>query len=212
MTTTADRLTLLVEWVNDDFWSGDDGPAHQLTSEVQSRLRRFVESFDGSAAAGYVRVEPFGAGAGVLPPDLLLPKLSMLHMALIELLRSGFPEPGYPPSEWKEVSAFPSIQFGLAPPSKRKKKGGAYRLVVSGKPFDLVRFLVIHLLTTAGGESVLASCPAPKAFSSSERCGKFLVTVGQGRPRKFCSDACRIRDHSRDIDNTLRRKNKEKDK
>jgi hypothetical protein len=98
--STPERLDLLLAWLNDE-----DG--RMPSEEVCERLRRFVDSFDGSEAAGFVRVIP---DPRQTPPDFLLRKplfeqfqgeddeLSMLRFALVDLLRRGFaPEPNYVP-------------------------------------------------------------------------------------------------------------------
>lgn len=36
-------------------------------------------------------------------------------------------------------------------------------------------------------------CPAP-GHIGGKRCGRLFVTGGEGRPRKYCSDACGVRD------------------
>ncbi|MDO8795080.1 MAG: hypothetical protein Q7J25_10725, partial [Vicinamibacterales bacterium] len=65
--TTADRFNLFLDWINDDDWLGvDDGldddavvadgvRDDQLMDEVHYRLGRFIESFDGSENAGFLR-------------------------------------------------------------------------------------------------------------------------------------------------------------
>ena len=68
-------------------------------------------------------------------------------------------------------------------------------LLVDGAIGDLVPFLVMHLLTGPGMVTV-SRCRAPAPRNWSERCGRFLVWSGQGRPREFCSGACRVRHHA----------------
>lgn len=82
----------------------------------------------------------------------------------------------------------PSLRFGIRPHTKR---GASVLFVEGGRLRDLVPFLVLHLLTT--GQTVVARCDAPAPGAWSERCGRFYVWIGKGRPREFCSDACRAR-------------------
>ena len=75
---------------------------------------------------------------------------------------------------------------------------GAYMLLVDGDIQDIVPYLVLHLLT--GPNMVtLARCPAPEPGNWSERCGRFIVQPRRGRPRVFCSLACRVREHAKQL-------------
>lgn len=137
-----------------------------------------------------------------------------LHLYLVDILRKGFaPEAGYPEPIGPAVQEFPSLRFGIRgshrarpPKLSRATLGerraytapGAYTLVVDGLLFDLVAYLVQHVLT-ARGMTALARCPAPTAGNWDQRCGRFLVVGTRGRPREFCSEACRVRNHAKGV-------------
>jgi hypothetical protein len=77
---------------------------------------------------------------------------------------------------------------------------GVWVMVVDGRLKHLVPYLVAHLLTMSGMVA-LTRCQAPLPYSFGKRpCGRLLIQHGQGRPRRFCDDACRKNaDHAKDM-------------
>jgi hypothetical protein len=181
--TAPDRLRLLLSWVNND-------PVGPL--QVQLGLAGFVSSFDGSAAAGFVDArERFVARLDEPQPEptgTLAEQYETLRLILREVLQAD-----------AAPRSFPSLRFGVhrvRPPTKRSKlkprerqayqDAGAAVLRVEGSLMDLVPFLLMHLLM-APDMMTVARCPAPQA-------GRWFVQVaGRGRPRDYCTDACRVR-------------------
>ena len=190
--TPLGRLALLVPWVN-----GDGVP------QLRLQLAAFLGSFDGSAGAGHLQVHMGRAAQGGTTPrlerarDLSEAMLEDVRARVIAVLRTGFPlEPRLKDVSGGEVEAFPSLRFGVGRlRAGDRSTAGAYTVVVDGALRDIVPFLVIHLLTTPG-MATLTRCPAPTANNWTERCGRFVITHGKGRPRVFCSEACRVRHHA----------------
>jgi hypothetical protein len=94
--------------------------------------------------------------------------------------------------------------------SKRERQSvlspGAYVLVVNGALRDLVPYLLLQLLT-APGMALVTRCPAPAPHNWDQRCGRFLVgTTERGRPRVFCSGACRVRTFAKELPEKQARK------
>jgi hypothetical protein len=188
--TLADRFSLLIPWLNAEH------DERRPLKEREYRLRRFVTSFDGSAAAGFVRAE-------VLPdaevrrryPDLLF-DLETLHFVLNDLLARGFPK-DY--GSWPVRTDVPTLlllEFGTERQARvpRGQRHGHYRLVVRGALGDLAQYLLMHLLTLPGA-GALTRCPAPAPYDPTAQCGKWLLRAGPGYPRRFCSATCRVRAH-----------------
>ena len=186
--TTADRLDLLLDWVNDADWRRE--------KRLPDRITRFLKSFDGSEDAGFVRAEPFTESTVVPPRSLIgtegIDDYEVLHTVLGDILQRGFPsaDPFLP-----QLMDWTTMRFGIdrqAPVCARswgKKRAGAYVLLVTGRPLELVTWLVMHLLTTPGAVA-LGRCGAPISLQSDERCGRFFRSKDIGRPRVTCSDNC----------------------
>jgi hypothetical protein len=200
--TAPARLALLLPWLNGDGLG---------VVEIRRQLEDFLEAFNMSEGVGHLRTQ---VGQNELR-SISAPELDKLRQSLFDLLRRGFlptPDEHRASGEWWPwLQPFPSLQFGaihrsrqspgkLSRATKSERRAyaapGAYTQLVVGKLRDLVPFLVLHLLT-APGMAVIARCPAPAPNDRTSRCGRFLVTAGRGRPRKFCSrKACRIRNHA----------------
>ena len=101
-----------------------------------------------------------------------------------------------------EVSlACPSLRFGVRPGAEPELHVDARRVR------DLVAFLLLHLLTL--GEVTVGVCDAPTERKWKRRCNQVFVQNGHGRPRRFCSDACRRRHFDKRKDVEERRKLRE---
>ena len=220
LTNAPDRFRLLLDWINDDDWIADDVHDRVSRKEVRDRIRTFIESFDGSEQAGFLRAELFRSsrpsfiptrGAHEQPIDER-EELTELHFLLEDLLKRGFPpEPGYEPAAWSELVGLSSlaygmkreapIRFGKGAKDRKWWKGrpGACVSVIAGNRSDLVQFLVMHLLRLPGGVT-LARCAAPAPNAPTRRCGRFVLTAGRGRPREFCvGNACKKRHHDAEV-------------
>jgi len=202
--TAPDRLALLLPWLNGE----------PLTdADIRRQLRSFVRSFDEATEdTGYLRVVGMAA-AGVLSLDATA--LQRLRDELRAVIHSGFPHdrsigPDRIERTWavRQRPVPYRLLFGtvrvrdeepIVKPSRKEKRQreapGAYELIVSGDMSDLVPYLVMHLLTASKAVAV-ARCPAPAPNNWDERCRQFLIRSGQGHPREFCSEACRVRSHA----------------
>ena len=219
--TAPARLNLLLPWLNGTFdehvwgpnptyghpvYGAGEGPEDFAVQTDYSAIRRavadFVQSFDGSAGAGYVLAEPDDEVAA-LDDDAL----DNLEAALRILLKQGFGE-----NPFDAEMEFPasSLRFavrnaGRQKPAKRSvKRGGklggidggvtalrnyrapgAYALRVKGPTPELVPFLLGHLLTAPDMVSV-KRC-------ERQGCTRFVITATakRGRPQRFCGEGCR---------------------
>lgn len=209
--TPRDRLALLVPWIN-----GEPVPRLKLV------LLAFLGSFDGTAASGFVQTYSGWLTRGSVPSRLEpAARLTPAHLVdvrarLVEALERGFRQP-VPKGDHARVIEYPSLRFGvrgtgrpplgtpLAPAKgtlrarfserealRRYRAPGAYVLLVDGTLLDMVPFLALHLLKEPG-MARLTRCPAPAPNDWTQRCGKFVLTHGMGRPSIFCSEGCKVR-------------------
>lgn len=194
--STADRLELLLPWINDERYPQS---AREWREELPERLARFVASFNGSAEAGYVRatVAPSDRPPWLQEGTENIDQDEVLHTVLADILRRGFPNNKGTLDYVDGLLPIHDLRFGVerraAPSSKRKdrQQAGAYVQVVAGERMYLVSWLVMHLLTLPGALD-LRKCDAPRPYST-ERCGHYFVAGGRGRPQQFCSRTCQQR-------------------
>lgn len=200
--TAPARLNLLLPWIN-----GESLPKELVRQRVMSFLHDFVgqnlsaKTYDSMWTAYHATAAEFEA----------------TRRKVRRLMEAGFPDSGGESRYLKETEdrrgrpAFipvgdrsglenigfddmllplscPSLRFGIKPHAKHE---ASELFVEGGRLQDLVGFLVLHLLTA--GQTVVARCDAPAPAAWHERCGRFYVWVGRGRPRSFCSDECRTR-------------------
>jgi hypothetical protein len=209
--TAPERLALLLPWINSD--------ALVEAARVLGDVEAFVESFDGSQAAGYVEVAR-GDLDGI--PDFVQKEMSEaspptaeelddLRVQLRLLMEQGFGDQaqlatgagsslrfavrsGGERSKpgWRQTSGGNRVREGGVGAMERYQAPGAYVLQVYGSLLDVVPFLVMHLLTQPQMVSV-RRCLA---------CGRFRVlqTGARGAPPKHCGKACR------DLSYAMRRK------
>jgi hypothetical protein len=125
---------------------------------------------------------------------------------VLALVRKGFPyEAGQEAEYGERLEAFPSLRLGVrrvapagwqlrrAARQRYRTEPGAYEVLVDGELRDLVPYLVLRLLTGPGA-AMLARCPGPERGSrGGRRCGRLFTLKVMGRPRKFCSGACKVR-------------------
>lgn len=206
--TAPDRLALLLPWLNGESLTNTD---------TRQQLRSFLRSFDEATAdTGYLRVIGMAAADGL---SLDATALERLRDELRFVLRSGFPldrsiGPERTERTWevrqrpvpyrlflgtvRRREETPSAEPHKNPSSGAKRQHampGAYEMHVSGAVSELIPYLVMHLLTAPKAASV-GRCPAPAPNNWDERCQQFLIRSGQGHPREFCSEACRVRSHA----------------
>jgi hypothetical protein len=216
----AARLGPLLDWLNGRPVSAAD---------ARGRVLRFVAAFDGDRESGYVTIytsrrEPWAPPERdrrkamwirSLPDD---DAVEALRVRLVDVLRRGFPlDPRYPAPVGPWVEDLASLRFGTYLAGERTRPGtrarlgptdrgarqayrapGAHVLLVDGALPDLATFLAMHLLTTAPG-ILISRCPAPAPHHWDQYCGHFVLTTGRGRPREFCTGACRIRHHALEV-------------
>jgi len=186
--TAAERLALLLPWINGD--ADDPGPD----------VDRFLASMSGDFL-GLVP-EPHGT--------FTERQWSNLRADILRLLEPTEEPPDLDPV-WgtggvPEVRSLPSLRFGVSrvrakpakQPTARVERGevngpGAFRMTVRGRYRDVVLYAVMRTLTEEGAV-ILSRCPAPAPGDWSQRCGRYLITGRRvGRPQEYCSDACRVR-------------------
>lgn len=140
-------------------------------------------------------------------------RLERLRSRLLALLTEAVP-PAPPRRARDTMRALPSLRLTIARTRAPRPAGTlstderrtylgphAYRMVVDGELDDVVTYCVMRTLTEPGAVA-LVRCPAPAPGNWSERCGRFLVAGGRGRPREYCSLACRVRHHSEEVHKT----------
>jgi hypothetical protein len=218
--TPQERLELLLPWLN---VSRHEGEWTVLPpGVVRRRLRAFLQAFDGSKEAGFIKQIYTGSreaeGLSFFRDheedwpehsereEWIEDELFKLRHDLVDILNTGFPNSTRRKNRWWDPEEFESMWFGVeggrrtGKPSamtareRREHLGsGAYVLLVDGNVRDLVRFL-LGVLLTQPGMMIIKHCPAPKPKDWKQSCDRFfLSTPGRGRPRTFCSDACRVR-------------------
>jgi len=211
--TPAAALGRLLPWLG-----GDRLPDREL----RRRLGALVRAFDGSPAAGGLRAYAAAGEAELLGSRGTWPAgyepiapvgaraLARLRERVLALVRKGFPyEEGQPPPRGERLEAFPSLRLGVrrvAPEAPRLSRAarrryrtqtGAYEVWVDGALRDVVPYLVLRVLAGPGAAS-LARCPAPARGRPEDgrRCGRLFLLPATGRPRQFCSNACKVRAHA----------------
>jgi hypothetical protein len=112
-------------------------------------------------ATGFMFEGPRAAGTENIGPDDIMPPLS-----------------------------FPSLRFAaFCPPRRRLSTPGRFTLTVDGNRLrDLVPFLAMWLLTT--GDIAVSRCQAPRSEHWDQRCNRFLLWSGRGRPPQVCGPKC----------------------
>lgn len=187
-------LEALLPWVN----SAGDWPANK-------ELRQFVAEFDGSADSGFIEaaVEPWQPRRQIgLENWTKDDDVRHIHTVVEAILQQGFNDSESLVVQIGGAAPLPSLAFGVrgarSLPKNRKARRahfaapGSYVMQVRGQLRDLIPFLVLHTLTSPGAAR-LARCPAPRPRDAERQCGQFFLTGGKGQPKKFCSDACRVR-------------------
>jgi hypothetical protein len=178
--TASDRLSLLMPWIN--------GQA-VTDAQVRRAVLRFLKGFAGQHLKLHTDAGMWNAyytGSE---------KLKETRDSVISLLNAAFPPLDADRRGLEDISfedlppplPCPSLRFGIWPNSSE--------LLVDGDLHDLVPFLVLHLLTSR--QVVVARCAAPFRGDWARHCGRLYVWKGRGRPKMFCSDACKTRHHDK---------------
>jgi hypothetical protein len=167
--TIADRLNLLLPWLNGereipDFGGGGKPTLETDYDEIRRDLDAFASTLDGSDGAGRLLLVQTGRRISDAEIDLL-------EGTLLNLLKQALGEP---------IGEFtlPGARFQ----SRRVKAGVATAL--HGATPEAVP-LAVNLLLARG--------TADARRCDRQGCDRFIVAEaeGVGRPRRFCSDYCR---------------------
>jgi hypothetical protein len=189
----------ILRWINHNPERGDKPLRNEATARV---VARFVRSFDGSEAAGFLQAQI----ATDIPPQFEpegtrfedeAEELSQLQYVLADQLMRLVPSAPRvaKPRLADEMQYLPlRLSFEVGP----MRKGAARRVLrVRGPRYDLVLYLVLQLVARSG--ITLGRCPAPARppYSYDEdRCGRLFIayTGRRGQPRTYCvegGDDCR---------------------
>jgi hypothetical protein len=176
--TAAERLALLLPLAN-----GDTLP----DAEQRRHVFRFLQGFEARG----LRL-PAGEGELWDAHDATAAELAAVQRKVERVFFTAFLFEGEPakgtentePDDIRMPLSFPSLRFGaFSPPSSRRRSGFTF-IVEAGRLRDLVPYLAMWLLTT---ESIKVSrCTAPQRGKWKERCGRFVIWLGRGRPPKVC--------------------------
>lgn len=204
-TAALDQIALLLPWLNRD----------QLTlSATRDRLEAFLALFDKATPThGYVRALG-GAGRVELRRSGAY-ELEQLRERLRTVLRRSFPDERHHPSKLRDEQlylqpsrlVFGAIRQSRPTPGKASSRAGqwerqrhfaagAFVQLVDGRLGDLLVYFVLRLLTEPG-MATLAQCPAPADDDEKRPCGRFLLATGRGRPKMYCTAACRVRNQTK---------------
>jgi hypothetical protein len=178
--TAPDRLDPLMKWINGD---------RMTDAQIRRSLLRFLKGFPGQRLK--LQTDAGMWDAYYAAPD----NLNATRDNLITLLNTAFPSLDGDRRGTENITfedcapplAYPSLRFGVWPNSSD--------LLVDGDLPDLVPFLVLHLITSH--QVQIARCEAPLLNDWALHCGRFYVWLGRGRPKMFCSNACKTRQHDK---------------
>ena len=178
--TAPDRLAPLMPWINGD---------HVTDAQIRRSLLRFLKGFPGQRLKLQTDAGMWDAYTGSAD------ELNATREKIITLLDAALPSRDGDRRGTEDITfedcvpplACPSLRFGVWPDTSD--------LLVDGDLHDLVPFLVLHLITLRQVE--IARCDAPFPNNWARHCGRFYVWLGRGRPKMFCSDACKTRQHGK---------------
>lgn len=194
--TTPERLALLLPVANGDQLSEAD---------LRRRVFRFLHGFEASG----LRLQ---SGEGELRDahDATAAELAATQRKLQRVFATGLLFDGPPaigtegigPDDIQLQLSFPSLRFGAFSPPRGQRSRFAF-MVEAGRLRDLVPFLAMWLLTT---EAITVSrCSAPRYRDWKERCDRFLIWRGQGRPPEVCTKKCGARVKAKRVNEQQRR-------
>jgi hypothetical protein len=127
--------------------------------------------------------------------------INRLRRRLRALINAGFP--GAPPSGARLQLTRLAVGVIARPTTKRsalrrreRRALAAYELLLDGPLPDLLAYCTAVTLATSGLTLVRCSAPAPRDWD--RQCGRLfaLLPGRRGRPRTYCSLACRVRAHA----------------
>lgn len=201
MKSAADRLNLLVPWLNgrldrEVYRAGDRPEDVDIATDYDAArfaASAFLRSFDGSEGAGHLAVvaNPRPAHISAPPKSLSDEQLDDLRARLQLVLTTGIDFPAGAlrfsarhvgrQSRWRTTTR--AGRLGREGGDKAYRAAGAYVLEVHGPPLDVVPFLMVYLLKEPNMVSV-RQCQALG-------CTNILITApdARGKPRKFCMDS-----------------------
>jgi len=201
--TASERIRHLLPLAN-----GDDLPP--------TALRQLLLAFLNGFEAPGLRLQP-DAGMWDAYRDATDVELKAVRSKVQTLFATGFmfEAPRYVgtenigPDDIMPPLSFPSLRFAaFCPPRGKLSAPGRYTLWVDANRLrDLVPFLAMWLLTT--GDIAVGRCLAPRSKHWDQRCNRFLLWSGRGRPPKACSPKCADRVKAKKKHDKARRERRE---
>jgi hypothetical protein len=203
--TAPERIRQLLPLAN-----GDELPP----KVVRQRLLSFLNGFEASG----LRLQP-DAGMWDAYRDAPDAELKAVQSKVQSLFATGFMFEGprhagtenITPDDITPPLSFPSLRFAaFCQPRSKLSTPGRYTLRVDGNRLrDLVPFLAMWLLTTE--DIAVSRCLAPRLKHWDQRCNRFLLWSGRGRPPKVCSLKCADRVKAKRKHDKARRERRELD-
>ena len=182
--TAPERIRQLLPLAN-----GDDLPPNAL----RQLLLAFLNGFEAPG----LRLQP-DAGMWDAYRDAPDVEVKAVQSKVQMLFATGFMFEGprhagtenIGPDDIMPPLSFPSLRFAaFCQPHRKLSAPGRYTLRVDANRLrDLVPFLAMWLLTT--GDIAVSRCSAPRSEHWDQRCNRFLLWSGRGRPPKVCSPKC----------------------
>jgi hypothetical protein len=182
--TSPERIRQLLPLAN-----GDELPS--------KTLRQLVLTFLNQFEASGMRLQP-DAGMWDAYSHATDTELKAVQEKVQKLFRTGFlfDRPRHSGTEHirpEDIAlplSFPSLRFAaFSSPRGRLKTDARFTLRVDGNRLrDLVPFLAMWLLTTE--DIAVSRCQAPESKNWRQRCDRFLLWSGRGRPPKVCGSKC----------------------
>jgi hypothetical protein len=197
--TTPERLALLLPLANGDQLS---------VADLGSRVFRFLQGFEARGLrlpSGEQELwDVDGATASELKAVAKKVERVFETGFMFEGPRAAGTE-GIGPDDIRLPLTFPSVRFGafIPPPGRRRADRRFTQVIEAGRLRDLVSYLAMYLLTT--GAIAIERCPAPRYRNWKERCDRFFILGGQGRPSKTCSQKCASRVKAKRVNEQQRR-------
>jgi hypothetical protein len=197
--TTPERLTLLLPLANGDQLS---------VADQRSRIFRFLHRFEARGLRLPSGEQELWDAHEATATELKAVAEKVKRVFTTGFMFDGTPAPGTEgigPDDVRLPLTFPSLRFAaFSPPPGRRRADRRFGLMIeAGRLRDLVPYLAMYLLTT---EAVaIARCPAPRYRAWKERCDRFFIVGGHGRPSKTCSKKCATRVKAKRINEQRRR-------
>lgn len=194
--TTPERLAQLLPLANGDPLSEAD---------LRRRVFRFLQGFEASGLRLPSGEQELWDADGATAAELaaVQRKVQMVFATgfMFDAPRGrGTENDG--PDDVRLPLTFPSLRFAAFRPPRGQRSRFAF-IVEGGRLRDLVPFLAMWLLTTAA--ITVSRCSAPRYRAWKERCNRFLIWSGQGRPPEVCTRKCAARVKAKRVNEQQRR-------